>query len=372
MSITRRGPNAFRFVADLPPDPVTNARRQTTKTFRGTAKEAKLAHAAWYTEVKGEADQGSTATTFGTLLLRYLDSIRSSVEQSTYAGREVDVRKYLIPALGNIPLRDLKASHFDSFYRSPAVAHLAPSTISNIHSTARQALKTAVRWEWVNKNAASLAKPPTVHRAEPVSPDHAHLDALLAYLRPTNYPLFLFVELLAATGARPGEMCAVRWMDLDLPRGTVEINGSITRNTRTRKTTKTHKVRSLHLDAESVTLLEKWQVECGNPSPDRYVFSDDATFQVPWCPGMLASRLRVHTTKIGLAGKVTFRSERHYHATNLVAGGVDIVTVARRLGHSNPSMTLDVYSSSVPRNDQDAAELLRLLRKRADGAKGEA
>lgn len=370
MTIIKRGPDTYRFVTDIAPDPVTGKRRQVSTTFHGKSADAKTAHATWLLEQKSPlAHAGGTSRTFGELCARYLHDLKSSVEQSTFAAREKDVRLYLAPALGTTSLRDLKASHLDALYRSSIVAHLAPSSVYNIHVTARAVLNMGLRWEWVTRNVAEVASPPTVHRQDPWSPDPADVEKLTAHLCAKDSPLYVFTELVLMTGMRPAECCAVRWMDLDLDAGMLHVNGSIERGmARRRKATKTNRDRWVTLDDDTVTLLRKWRAESGavgDQHAGRYVFPGNKDGSVPWRPDNTNARLKTHADLVGV--RVTLRDLRHYHATHLIANGVDPVTVAGRLGHTNVARTLNVYSSKIPANDKAAAELLRSLRKKKDG-----
>ena len=73
-------------------------------------------------------------------------------------------------------------------------------------------------------------------------------------------------------------------------------------------------------------------------------------------PNALSQEWKTRVGKLGL--RVTFHSLRHSHASQLIAAGLDIITVSRRLGHSKPSITLDVYGHLFPSTDDRAAEIM--------------
>lgn len=94
-----------------------------------------------------------------------------------------------------------------------------------------------------------------------------------------------------------------------------------------------------------------------HPGDDAYLFSLDPVGSAPWKPDRASYLWRKVRQQVGLDG-VRLHDLRHAVATHLLAAGVDPVTVAHRLGHSSPNVTLAVYSHLVPARDQAAAEQL--------------
>ena len=87
------------------------------------------------------------------------------------------------------------------------------------------------------------------------------------------------------------------------------------------------------------------------------MFSYEADCSEPWRPDSVSRRFGWVCDKVGLKG-VRLHDLRHYVATRLISAGVDIRTVATRLGHASPTTTLNTYSHFVPEADREAAELL--------------
>jgi integrase len=88
-----------------------------------------------------------------------------------------------------------------------------------------------------------------------------------------------------------------------------------------------------------------------------FVFSHAVDGSAPWHPDSTSRAFRNICKQAGITG-IRLHDLRHYVATRLLAAGVDVRTVAGRLGHRNPSTTLNVYSHFVPETDQEAAEAL--------------
>jgi integrase len=134
------------------------------------------------------------------------------------------------------------------------------------------------------------------------------------------------------------------------------------------KDTKTHQTRRVALDAPTTAALVDHRTaaveraeQCGSTlAGDAFVFAGDVTGTTPWYPDSASRRFRKACDDAGLKD-VRLHDLRHYVATRLLSAGVDVRTVAGRLGHRNAATTLNVYSHFVPEADQEAAEILGRL-----------
>jgi integrase len=160
----------------------------------------------------------------------------------------------------------------------------------------------------------------------------------------------------------------VRWRDVDLDAGVlvvrrslyVDIDGALRE-----KDTKTHQHRRIALDAETVEVLGDLLGRCHERaealgegwSPDAYLFSPDPDGVRPLTPDTATQRFARMAGRLGIDGSL--HSLRHYSATELIAAGVDVRTVAGRLGHGGGgATTLRVYAAWVAEADQRAASTL--------------
>jgi integrase len=198
-------------------------------------------------------------------------------------------------------------------------------------------------------------------------PDPADVAALIEAGRAVNDGLGLFIRLAAVSGARRGELCALRWRHVDLEHAELHVEGSLVEVGRDliEKDTKTHAERRVSLDTGTVDALRAYRssveeilaVAEARRSDEGFIFSHEIDGSRPWRPNYVTlafSRLaRAH----GLAG-LRLHDLRHFAATTMLTAGVDVRTAAGRLGHANTSTTLDVYSHFVKRADQGAAVLL--------------
>jgi integrase len=181
----------------------------------------------------------------------------------------------------------------------------------------------------------------------------------------------VFLRLAATTGARRGELCALRWRDVDLNEGTLTISRALVDcadGGYVEKDTKTHAARRIALDSSMVKSLrahKQRQAEralMGGVRIDGQtrVFSYELDGSVPWRPDGVTARFVRLRDGLGLTG-VRLHDLRHFVATRMLAAGVPVPTVSGRLGHANSSTTLNVYSHFLEASDREAAEALGKL-----------
>ncbi len=135
--------------------------------------------------------------------------------------------------------------------RPHACKPMAKSTIRNIHAVLSGAFDAAQRWEWIDRNPADSAKPPTVTLKKRAATAPSNVVKVIGQARATGQPdVALYIWLAAITGARRGELCALQIRDTDLDNGVVHIafNYVVKGGRKLRKDTKTHQGRYIAID----------------------------------------------------------------------------------------------------------------------------
>ena len=346
-------------------DPLTNRPKTTTRTVRGTKKQAQVA----LTALQGEVDQGrhlGTDGTLGLLLDRWLDMVEPELSPTTVTGYRRNIRVHIRPALGHVPLRKLEPATLDAFYTALRTEKgLAPATVRQIHAVIRRALRQGVIWKWLPSNPAALASPGRMDTAEHTPPlPPAVLRLIDAGAGSRNPDLGLFLRLAAATGARRGELCALRWRDVDLDAGELRIERSVIEladGSTVERTTKTKKPRRLRLDPETVEALldhrRTWGARLAvlklHLSPTAHLFSSSSDGSTPMRPAAATQAFRRLRARAGIDGRL--HDLRHFHATQLLSQQTPVKTVSVRLGHANASTTLRIYAHALEADDQGAA-----------------
>jgi integrase len=244
---------------------------------------------------------------------------------------------------------------------------LAASSIRQCHAVLSSAYAAALRWGWVPVNPMGAVQKPRMPapNPDPPSPEEAARIVAAAWVEDGEWGLLVW--LLLVTGARRGEILALRWEDLNLGTGVLTIRHSVDsqRGPSTIKDTKTHQSRRISLDAATVVLLiehhERVVARCAEIlaafNEQLFVFSYQPDHARPCNPSGVTHRYARMVGKLGI--RTHLHAIRHYSATELLASGVDLRTVAGRLGHgSGGATTLRVYAAYLSRADQAASELL--------------
>ncbi len=371
--ITARGKDTWRLRVDLGHDPVTGNRRIVSRTVHGNKTEGQRQLRAMIAENE-DAAPGS-GTTFGVLLAKWLEHRQPSISPATWARYEQAVRTHLTPALGKVKLAGLGAFHLDGLYRERLAAGDQPASVVKIHQVASNALSQAVKWGWLTVNPALRATPPKVGKSSCQAPHPDVVARIFSEVAVSDPDFAFYLHLAATTGARRGELCALRWSDLDpeartltIERASIVIKGSQVLI----KGLKAGPVRRLTLPTTTVANFAAHRLRASERllagglklGPDDYVFPaerDAAGFATlradrPNRPDGMTQRwgrLRVRCE----AQDVRLHDLRHYAATELVTLGVDVKTVMQRCGWTTLA-TANRYIHGRDEADRNAADLL--------------
>jgi integrase len=263
--------------------------------------------------------------------------------------------------------RTPRAHRCDERCAPHACQPLSASSIRQCHAVLSSAYAAAVRWGWIAVNPMGTVQRPRTPTPNPDPPSPEDAARIVAAAWSEDVEWGLLVWLLLVTGARRGEILALRWQNLDLRTGVLSIRHSVDaqRGTPTIKDTKTHQSRRISLDAATVARLIEHRervvercTEIGAAFGEQlFVFSYRPDHTRPCNPSGVTHRYARMVGKLGI--RTHLHAIRHYSATELLASGVDLRTVAGRLGHSSGgATTLRVYAAWVSRADQAASELL--------------
>jgi len=194
---------------------------------------------------------------------------------------------------------------------------------------------------------------------------------LLELLKQEDIRYHTMIALLVLTGCRRGELLGLQWEDIDWENKTIRIVRSsqyIGGGTYITKEPKTAAGKRVFTIPESaITLLKKyrvWQKEQRLLLGDIWENTDDRLFTSHTGgnlhPDTISKWFKKFVQKHNFPD-VTIHNLRHTNASLLIAAGTDVVTVSKRLGHANPSITLNCYSHALPSNDIDAANKLDMM-----------
>jgi integrase len=198
--------------------------------------------------------------TVGGYLDKWLTTIKDTVRIGTWKQYEMIVRLHIKPTLGGVKLDKLNALQVQSFYRERLDAELSPRRVQYAHVTIRKALKDAVKWRLIPYNVADAVTPPRPAKPEITPLSAEQVKVLLAAAR-GNLLEALYV-LAVTTGMRIGEMFGLKWQDVDLSAGTLQVRRTVAPDGTVNPPKTASSRRTVRLSGLAIGALSRHQVGC--------------------------------------------------------------------------------------------------------------
>jgi integrase len=359
--IRQRGENSWAIVLDIR-DPQTQERRRKWHSFRGTKKEARIECSRLITEMKDGAYVETDRTSLNDFLDRWeRDWAATNVSPKTAERYSQLLKLHIRPMLGAKPMQAIRAQDLNALYTS-LHDKLAPRTVGHVHRLLHLVFGHATKWGNIKRNIVALVDAPKVPPTEAPVLQLAEIPQMFDAVRGRN--LYPIAVVALGTGMRRGELCALRWQDVNLDAATLRVERSLEQTRKSGLRFKSPKSargrRTISLSPAVVAELRKhWAVQqerrlslgLGGSPRDGLVFADwDGS---PWAPDRLSDNFADTMEAAGLP-HVTLHTLRHTHASQLIKSGVDILTVSRRLGHATATVTLNVYGHLITTEDKAA------------------
>jgi integrase len=365
--IRERSPGHWAIILDQR-DPATGLRRRKWHSFKGTKREAQIECSRLITAVTGGGYIEPNKITLAEFLTRWLEHIKSQVSPKSFERYAGIVNQNIKPALGAVILSKLKPAQISEAYtkalaggrRDDKEGGLAPRTVGHMHRVLKQALSQAVRWELLNRNPAEAVDPPKIEWKPVQTYDLPQTADVIDAFR--GRTMFIPVLLASLCGLRRGEICALRWKNVDLAGAQLSVVESLeqTKAGLRFKSPKSGKGRTVALPPTVVDELRSYRarraqealrLNAGLSDDDLVVAHEDGTQVTPIYISQQWARLIAKTP----LARLRFHDLRHAHATHMLANGVHPKIASERLGHSKVSITLDLYSHVIPGMQADAA-----------------
>ena len=357
-------------------------RNEPRATFRGTKASCADQAKAWYDSllVTPEKDLlGKQQQTVKTYLETWLAAKKATVKLTTWKRYDSLIRTSIEPALGSVRLCDLSRDHVERYLAScneeqstrHKDAKVSAKTIRNRLGVLASAMHKAERDGLIARNPLEGIDLPKRTRPELVVMREEDAAALLAAVAGTDIEVLVWTAL--HTGARLGELLALRWRDVDTSAGTVHIARTVVEDKSSGDdwyyftAPKSGRTRTIELDPETVKRLkahkatvaeQRLQVGAGWKKLDLVFPNGWRQRQVapgtPLRPTTATRIFRRIADAAGLEG-VRFHDLRHAHATFALRAGQNPLVVSRRLGHADVQTTLSIYAHVLPGDDKSAA-----------------
>ena len=354
-------------------------RRQVKRGGFATQADAQAALTAFAEAQNTGAWTDDRSLTVSEFLTDWLaKKVANGLRPTTERSYRWHITGYITPVIGTLRLRDVRPPHVEEVLRLAAVPKEkrktpGAATVRRIHATMRSAFASAKRARYIPYNPAVDVELPRVTRPH-VQPWEA--DELGAFLdHCAADPLGPLYEVAAFTGLRRGELLGLRWDDIDVERSRLVVRRQIVQLRHTTHVgpvkTASGQDRVVDLDEATIGALLGHQLrqqqqrdEWGSAWVDSgHVFTkEDGT---PLHPETVTKRFRELSDAAGLR-PVRLHDLRHGQASLMLAAGVPMAVVSKRLGHSSLAITSDTYSHLLEGVGQQAATAAAALVPRAD------
>ncbi|HEU5377638.1 MAG TPA: tyrosine-type recombinase/integrase [Ktedonobacteraceae bacterium] len=348
----RSGKRKKPYVAEI----TLENRQQKTIGYFKTQEEAVAAK----NKALRELEQGKLATGPKQTLKQYLElwletSHKQDVELITYLRGKITLNKHIIPGLGHLQLKALKAQHVQQFYAQKLEEGLSAGYVKNMHDLLSKAIKNAVRWKLISFNIMEDVTPPRPEEREVIILTQNQAQELLKVAQ--EHDLNAFISLAITTGMRHGELLALRWHDIDFDEGCLHVRHTVNRqggsgyiegDPKTRKSRRRIILVPFVLEElkEHRRRQEGKRQEVGAVWVDKdLVFPNNQGKFLP--AGTNLARFRKVLKAAGLP-PMRVHDLRHNAGTLLMSKGINPKLVQELLGHSDISITLRLYGHVIP------------------------
>lgn len=314
--------------------------------------EANRKLALFVAEVEKGNYCNQSSITFVEMAQMFLDKYaKNNLSDTTVINYKCQLNKYILDELGKFKLNRLKRLHIQDFANKLYEEYnLSSKTIKNYINLISSILEKAIEWNYINENVATNINIPKNYnkpKKEQEIYNNEEIKLLFKALENESEPFKTMVYVSFYTGARRGEVLALRWKDIDFEKNIINIIQNKIRKVDGTKIKETKNKRSRSFVAPKI-LMSKLQDIYDNQNKDDLIFNYyPATYTRMWQEFIKRNNLKY----------ITLHDLRHTNGSILASKGVDIVTIAKRLGHL-PATASAYYLHAVSEEDKKASDKL--------------
>ena len=323
----------------------------------------------WIRKMQLQFDQGidfkDGDLTIEEYLYLWLNASRSALRPKTAHQYEQTLQRHILPYIGDVKIKDINLRKVEMLYADLQKAGVGIRTIRLTHSILHRALERAVKYDMIMRNPAHGAMLPRWKQVEMRMLDESQVSQFL--IAAQNSPHEALYHLAITTGMRQGELFGLKWTDLQWNSGMLHIQRQVQRvpwqgwsfiEPKTKAGRRTIKLgeASLHalrlhkerLQSRKAVVGARWQ------DYDLIFPSNKGT---PLEPSNMRKDFNRVLEKAGLA-KIRFHDLRHTAASLMLNNGIPVIVVSKVLGHSKPSITMDIYGHLYNRMQDEVVRLM--------------
>lgn len=314
--------------------------------------EASRKLASFVTEIEKGNYSNQSSITFVEMAQMFLDKYaKNNLSDTTVINYKCQLNKYILDEIGGYKLNKLKKLHIqDLANKLYEEYNLSSKTIKNYINLVSSILEKAIEWGYINNNVASNINIPKNYnkpKKEQEIYNNEEIKKLFEILQNESEPFKTMVYISFYTGARRGEVLALRWKDIDFDNNIIHIVQNKIRKVDGTKIKETKNKRSRSFVAPQILMTKIKEIYNKQNKEDLLFNYYPATYTRMWQEFIKRNSLKY----------ITLHDLRHTNGSILASKGVDIVTIAKRLGHL-PATASAYYLHAVSEEDKKASEKL--------------
>lgn len=328
--------------------------RYSTTVVANSKTEASKKLALFVVEVESNSYFSSNLS-FTELAQMFIDKhAKNNLSESTIKNYKYQLNKHILPAIGTYKINALKKLHIQDLANNLLEEYnLSSKTIKNDIKLISAILEKGIEWELLNTNVAHKVSIP-INKNKPKKEQQIYnnkeIKLLFKALEKAQEPFKTMVYVSFFTGARRGEVLALRWKDIDFKNNIIHIEQNKIQRAGGTSITTTKNKKTRRFTAPDI-LMTKLKEYYNNQNEDELLFNMyPSTYTRQWIDFVKENNLKY----------ITLHDLRHTNGSILASKGVDIVTIAKRLGHL-PATASSYYLHAVSEEDRKASKKLEKL-----------
>lgn len=296
----------------------------------------------------------------------YMPDLAVRCSENTRSSYQANLNNWIYPALGDFKLPEITAPQIEALFVNMQKQKKAHSTVLKVYTVLKGIFKKAYKGKGAAENPMLIVDRPRPRKGEiRKKKPEAYTAKEILYIRecleeePLTWKALIY--FMSDSGLRRGECCGLRWKDLDFKKCTARICGSLgytSENGIFYDSTKADKIWTIDVDPYVIDLLRQLKVEqMSKGLVSEYVFTQKGTTN-PIHPQSPTKYLKKMEKKYNI-NHLHPHKLRHSFASIAITNGADVASVSEKLGHSDPAVTLRMYTHASPESIKRASNIFR-------------